>query len=197
MNFQIVMQLIGRWGGTLNYFPGDPDARIGIAEEIVSMASAEEQVRWLVSRLPKLFKDWPAMHEVRAVFCSKFRPKDGYEVYSAIYIDGIPTEKEELPAIAAATMKSLPAGEPVSAARSLATTIGDLARAKSMANAGRPVSVREIPIKAPGFKGTITADQIEAEAQRLREAKAQWGSCPSCFLPHNPAAKCLIGEVVA
>lgn len=92
MNFKIVMQLIGRWGGTIKFFPSDPEARIGIAEEIVSMAENEDQVRWLVARLPKLYTEWPAMHEVRATFCSKFKPKDGDEVYSEIYLEGIPAE---------------------------------------------------------------------------------------------------------
>lgn len=103
MKFETVMQLIGQWGGTLKFFPGDAEARIGIAESLIEMASSEEQVRWLVKRLPKLFTEWPAMHEVRAVFCSKFKPADGVEVYSEVYLEGIPAEKEQRQYISAAT----------------------------------------------------------------------------------------------
>jgi hypothetical protein len=79
MNFENVMRLIGRWGGTIQFFPSDPEARIGIAEEIVAMAANEEQVRWLVGFLPKIYRDWPGMLEVRAVFCTRYKPADGSE----------------------------------------------------------------------------------------------------------------------
>ena len=79
MKLEIVMQLIGRWGGTLKFFPSDPDARFGIAEEIASMARTEDQVRWLVKRVAQIYTDWPGILEVRAVFCTAHRPADGVE----------------------------------------------------------------------------------------------------------------------
>ena len=82
MNFERIMQLIGRWGGTMKFFPSDPDARIGIAEEILAMASSQEQVRWLVSEAPRVWTEWPAMLEIRALFCSRFDPRDGRQAIS-------------------------------------------------------------------------------------------------------------------
>lgn len=79
MNFDTVMKLIGRWAGTIRFFPSEPEARFGIAESISGMAADEDQVRWLVGRLPQLYTDWPGMLEVRAVFCTKFKPRDGIE----------------------------------------------------------------------------------------------------------------------
>ena len=79
MNFDKVMRLIGRLAGTLKFFPSDPDARFGIAQEIADMAANEEQVTWLVGRLPKLFTEWPGLLEVRAVFCTRYKPQDGVE----------------------------------------------------------------------------------------------------------------------
>ena len=87
-----VLREIGKWGGTLHFFPSDDDARLGIAEEITAMAETQDQVRWLVGRVPKLHSDWPAMREVRAVFCSRYKPHDGYDVCSAVYLDGIPPD---------------------------------------------------------------------------------------------------------
>lgn len=92
MNFQDTMKQIGRWAGTLKFFPSEVEARIGIAEQIAELAHSEEQVRWLVLRVPKLYQEWPGMREVRAVFCSKFSPRDGVEVYSDVFLDGIPSE---------------------------------------------------------------------------------------------------------
>ena len=94
IKFHEVMPIIGKLGGTIKFFPSDPDARLGIAEEISEMADNADQVRWLVKRIPKLFSEWPALREVRAVFCSKFKPKDGIEVYSQVYLEGIPSEAE-------------------------------------------------------------------------------------------------------
>jgi hypothetical protein len=74
-----MMKLIGRWGGVLRFFPSDEYARIGIAEAISSMCANEDQVRWLVSRLPQLYNEWPGMLEVRAGFCTRHRPADGSE----------------------------------------------------------------------------------------------------------------------
>jgi hypothetical protein len=108
------MQLIGRWGGTLKFFPADPDARLGIALEIVDMCSTIEQVEWLVRRAPKIFQQWPGMREVRALLCSKFAPKDGCEVFSELYTDGIPSELQSVRSIEAERDprdRSLPPGE--------------------------------------------------------------------------------------
>jgi hypothetical protein len=89
MNFEKVMRMIGEWAGTLRFFPGEPEARLGIAKQIAKFASDESQVRWLVEVLPNHFGDWPGTHEVRAVFCMKFRPKDGVEVDSKVFPDGL------------------------------------------------------------------------------------------------------------
>jgi hypothetical protein len=76
----------------LRYFPADPIARTALVREICDMADTEDQVRWLVTRMLKLYQVWPGLGEVRATFCSKFKPRDGVERYSEIYTDGIPSE---------------------------------------------------------------------------------------------------------
>ena len=95
LNYKETIQLIGRWGGTLKFFPSDPDARIGIAEEICKMASDIRQVRWLVGRIPQLFTEWPGSREVRAVFIDRYKPVDGVTVYSTTFPHGIPSEFPE------------------------------------------------------------------------------------------------------
>jgi len=79
MRVDFVLDEIGKLGGTLKFFPSDEGARIGIAEEIADMVENEDQLRWLVKKLPKVFTDWPGMLEVREAFCTKFKPLDGIE----------------------------------------------------------------------------------------------------------------------
>ena len=79
MNFDNVMRLIGRWAGTMRFFPSEPEARFGIAEALSKMAGNEAELRWLISRLPELYTDWPGLLEVRAVYCTRFKPRDGVE----------------------------------------------------------------------------------------------------------------------
>jgi hypothetical protein len=76
----------------LKYFPGDPGARIALVGMVCRMASDETQVRWLVDRMFRLYNEWPGHMELRACFCSKFRPRDGVNAHSEIYRDGIPSE---------------------------------------------------------------------------------------------------------
>lgn len=81
---------------TLRHFPTDEGARMAIAKEIVKMCSTTEQVIWLGERMMVLYDSWPGPHELRAVLCSKFAPKDGIEADSRDprYLEwGIPSEK--------------------------------------------------------------------------------------------------------
>ena len=79
MNFEKVMRMTGQWGGTLKFFPSDSEARIGIAEEVSRFVSTENQLDWLVRRVNRIYRDWPGVLEIRAVFCTKFSPLDGQQ----------------------------------------------------------------------------------------------------------------------
>ncbi len=176
MNFDEIMQLIGRWTGTLQFFPADADARFGIAEQISDFAGDLEQVRWLVRRVPKLHKDWPGILEVRAVFCSRYKPKDGIEAYSAVYLDGIPSEREETPQISTKPVPQIASGEEVSNSPSIAATVSDLVRAKDLNRTLRnipPPKVRDIPVVQITDENRITKEQLDAIARELRERKAR------------------------
>ena len=75
------------------FFPHDDGAKKALARLLARICGNDQQLTWLVDRVIQLFrKGWPGEAEVRAVFCSKFRPADGIEVASAIYEDGIPSE---------------------------------------------------------------------------------------------------------
>ena len=79
----------------LKYFPADKNAHTALVGLVCSMATTEDQVRWLVRRTLALYNEWPGPLELRAVFCSKYPPRDGINAYSQIYEDGIPSEKPQ------------------------------------------------------------------------------------------------------
>jgi hypothetical protein len=75
------------------FFPGDADIRAALVDVLLEMVTTEEQLDWLVSRALKLYTKWPGVGELRALYCSRWKPRDGVEAYSSIYLDGIPSER--------------------------------------------------------------------------------------------------------
>jgi len=65
------------------FFPGDPHARASLVRFFLRMVSTEQQLQWLVDSALDLYSQWPGPHELRALYCSHFKPKDGLEAYSA------------------------------------------------------------------------------------------------------------------
>lgn len=90
MNFERVAELAAELT-MLRYFPPDESARLAIVRMIGEMAENEDQVRWLVRRTLDLWNEWPGPLELRAVFCSRFKPKDGKNAYSERFVNGIPS----------------------------------------------------------------------------------------------------------
>lgn len=89
----------------MKFFPVDPQARTALVQLICGMAQTNEQVEWLVRRALTLFNEWPGPRELRALYCSKFRPADGAEANSALYPSheyggGFPSElPRQMPAL--------------------------------------------------------------------------------------------------
>lgn len=114
----------------LKFFPSDDVARTAILGIVCGMAENNEQVRWLVKRTIALHNEWPGPKELRAVFCSRHKPKDGINAYSAIYVDGVPPEKPL--ALDSKPLAALPPGAVVSADPAMDEAIQKLAAAKTM-----------------------------------------------------------------
>lgn len=93
MNPDRVMRIIANLAA-MKFFPSDVDARIAIAEQFAAFAETEEQVQWTVKRAMALCLEWPGVHELRAIYCSRWKPADGIEAHSTIYDDGIPADPE-------------------------------------------------------------------------------------------------------
>ena len=86
------------------YFPGDCDTRASLVWVLLRLVETEEQLDWLVERALQLYARWPGVGEIRALYCSRFRPRDGAETYSETYPRGFPHERR------AAEIPPLPPG---------------------------------------------------------------------------------------
>ncbi len=91
MNVMTIKKAVGILS-LMKYFPSSEDAQAALMEMLGTMCANEEQVLWLARRVTALYSEWPGTREVRAVFCGKYRPVDGIEAESAIYLEGIPAE---------------------------------------------------------------------------------------------------------
>ena len=167
-----VTKLISKLGGTMKYFPGDDDARLGIIEQVGEMCSTEEQVEWLVKRMPKLYGEWPGVAEMRALLCTKWKPKDGFELYSSVYADGIPSETPEKAWCLPAGTLALGPGEPISAAPSLTNYVQQLAEMKRMDNVN-PIRPADLPGAKLTEANRVTSVDIARAVEELRRKKAE------------------------
>lgn len=70
--------------GCLAMFPSSPAAREEIMRLIERIVAEHEQLDWLVRTMIDQVGTWHGPAELRAVFCTRFRPADGVEKYSAL-----------------------------------------------------------------------------------------------------------------
>ena len=160
----------------LKFFPTDDFARAELVSMVCEMASTNEQIEWLVKRARNVWNQWEGPSELRALFCSKYKPADGVEFYSALpqFADGIPSERESAPQLPARAIREIASGEPVTASPSIAAVVSDLCAAKSLRRASDRIPVppvREIPVTRPDCK-PITAADVEQAEHELRAKRA-------------------------
>jgi len=105
----------------------DPDAASAMMEQLAAMCPGKEALEWLISKAMMLYSEWPSPLELRALLCAKFKPADGVEAYSGVFLDGFPLE---FPVV---TMQlALPPGYTASADSALEGMVADLARRKAL-----------------------------------------------------------------
>ncbi len=59
--------------GALKYFPADLETRTAIMALVMSMCATEQEAIWLRERVYAEWDDWRGPHELRALFCRRFR----------------------------------------------------------------------------------------------------------------------------
>ena len=145
MNIERILEILMGLA-VLKYFPaGNDSALLVLARLAGSMCSTEAQVQWLVDRMTSgLYTEWPGPAEMRAVFCSKFPPKDGQTAYSTVYHDGIPSENTGIRLLDGVAMKAIPPGHIASADAFAEGTVRLLVGAKQVTGMGGPTTPAEI-----------------------------------------------------
>jgi len=78
------------------FFPSSSETdRATVVDELLCMVHSDAEALWLAYRLVQVFtKGWPGIGEMRALYCKRFKPKDGIELYSQQFPDGFPSEKQ-------------------------------------------------------------------------------------------------------
>src|SRR5271157_72347 len=84
MEFDNVAEIVAKLC-LLKFFPNESAARLALIEMIGEMASNEDQVHWLVKSALAIYDEWPGPRELRALFCSRWTPRDGIRAWSQIY----------------------------------------------------------------------------------------------------------------
>lgn len=144
MNPEKILKMVEELA-SLKYFPsGNEGVLLAITRLIGSMCRTEQEARWLIDRMTSgLYAEWPGIAEVRACFCSRYPPKDGMNICSGVYLDGIPSEHSDVRQISGPEMLALPPGHEFTADPELEATLKDVAAYKRKGMGG-PATSAEI-----------------------------------------------------
>jgi hypothetical protein len=72
----------------LKYFPMDEIQHRVMADFLRKLCGHVEGLSWLVSQLVNRVGEWPGPAQVRGIYCTRFKPKDGIEDESGCTIPG-------------------------------------------------------------------------------------------------------------
>jgi hypothetical protein len=151
----------------MKFFPSDPGARAALSRLLQRMCGSFDQAQWLVDRALDLYAEWPGTTEVRALYCSHFKPADGIDANSIIYpngfLDGRPATIE------AAPQYKIEAGEPVSEDPEIALVVSDLtlARAKHLAAVNSRITpIRDGESEYSALVRAIGEEQVARESRK-------------------------------
>jgi hypothetical protein len=77
-----IKRTIGAWS-ILKFFPSGAEAGAAISELLLSLVDSDERLEWLRGAVLGL-NEWPGPGEIRGIYCTRFKPADGIEAYSAL-----------------------------------------------------------------------------------------------------------------
>jgi hypothetical protein len=98
----------------ISFVPASDIARLAIASQLQAFVCDADELEWLVREAARHFRTWPAMMELRALYCSRYEPRDGLSAALA---------EEELPKIPEAYPKVGLLGAPNPAVQALVSGI--------------------------------------------------------------------------
>ena len=128
MDTQLTVDSTSRALGKLalmSFFPTGDEAQAALVRAVMKMVDTEEHLHWLTERALELYPRWPGIGELRALYCSRYRPKDGVEAYSEIY-ERFPHESRP------EQCAPEPADAPVSSDKGLDGKVREMAKARRL-----------------------------------------------------------------
>lgn len=166
--------------GTMPFFPSvaDAAARLAIVELTADLTDDEEKVKWLVKRMKQLYRKWPGELEMRACFCSRFKPKDGIEAHSEVFaaLDHFPDDPELVSKrIAAPKPIPLPPGRQATADPEMDRAVLQLAAGKAMPKPRLMPKLAEIVTGPRATPQVVTRADVDRALAEYRAKKAGGG----------------------
>ncbi len=156
----------------MKFFPADQQARAALLQIVCGIAETNEQIEWLVRRALAVFTEWPGPYELRALYCSRWKPCDGTEAYSALFPatedgGGFPRD----PALPPLPPPLLTPGK--AEARKLLGMAADYVESLPEIRLSAPRVTRAAPMPTnPNFRPITQAD-IDRELLRQRDERAR------------------------
>jgi hypothetical protein len=146
-------------------------ARLAVARQLREFVCNPEELEWLVREAPLRYPAWPGIREIRAMYCARFRPRDGVVVASTVYEDGIIPGIVDPPHLIADS----PRGTLISANASNALMVRVLADAMPP-----PAAPRKPPKSATPKPKLPTQEEIDRikEEQRQNQKRDKAGGEP-------------------
>ena len=144
MNPKRIVELLGRLA-MLKYFPaGNESVLEGLLILVGRMCQNEQQVEWLVNCMTSgIYAEWPGPQEMRACYCSRFKPADGINAYSQVYPDGLPPSRDAK-LLDGPKLQALPPGKTASADDGAEAAIHIASQIKKLTGMGGPATPEEI-----------------------------------------------------
>lgn len=63
----------------LKFFPNDPGSRAALLKLLCRMVAGPAELRWLIQTVLAYHDEWPGPRQLRAIYCTRYRPEDGIE----------------------------------------------------------------------------------------------------------------------
>lgn len=78
---------------SLPFFPTEAPARAMIADLLRRLVEQPRGLHWLIRTVLDCWRKWEGPMELRALYCSRFKPLDGKTAYSAAFPNGYSREQ--------------------------------------------------------------------------------------------------------
>lgn len=141
----------------LEFFPRDSAAaKAAVIKLIAAMVGTVEQLAWLQSAMLNRVGRWHGPKELRAVFCTRFRPADGLEVEYSTVAGFTPADSENIALQQASNLKRLE------------ERTGELRRIEAVAVGAKMLPAPEEAPVEPDVEREALERRVKAAAERYR-----------------------------